>query len=120
MKKRNFLKAAISIMLVLMLGIGTTMTSVTSESVTEKTSIQIEQIPGDWSSRFYQCMIICGIPWVIIIAALAFAGEGMGTASALLMAGATAAMIACVIACLGSNNGSQEMSECQCQQTTEA
>jgi len=75
----------------------------------------IEMIPDGDGGNFYQCMILCGLPYVIIVAALAFAGQGMGAAQALLLAGATAAMIGCVLNCLGGGGFTDQSQECPCQ-----
>jgi hypothetical protein len=115
-RKNIFLKAGIAIVLAFMLTAGVSVAQQTQADITpvDQSKINQEIIPSqDPGTSFYQCMIICGVPYVIIVAALAFAGDGMSAAQALTLAGATAAMIACVIVCLGSGGGSS-VSECPC------
>lgn len=123
--KKNFVKAIVAIAICSMLTIGLPMSHTNASATVTQEELNLQEIDALMESydvyieagpNFYQCMIMCGVPYLIIITALAFSGDGMGFAQALALAGATAAMIACVLTCLGSGGGSSfEVSQdCDC------
>jgi len=88
------------------------------EPTTEQTSAfydfqrEVYEIQNGGHS-FYACMIMCGVPYLVAVAALAFEGDGYGPAEAMIMAGVTAAFIACVLTCMGGGGGGS-FDDCPC------
>ena len=112
MKKSNIKILAIGVSFLIMLLGSTSAMSINPDTQQKKENGLYGPVPyGDGNSQLYKCMLICGYSYIIIVTTLAYVAQGMSFAAAALLAGATLAMVACVLMCIESSQQNPE-SEC--------